>query len=46
MLRWIVNFMVTSTLRSVHNWAVDHIIVVELELSHGDVINTPIMDTS
>jgi hypothetical protein len=33
MLRWIVNFVVTSTLRIFHNRAVGHIIVVELELN-------------
>jgi hypothetical protein len=39
MLRWIVNFVVTSTLRVVQNRAVGHITVVELELNHGDVTN-------
>jgi hypothetical protein len=32
MLRWIVNFVVTSTLRGVQNRAVGHITIVELEL--------------
>jgi hypothetical protein len=38
--------MVTSTLKVVHNRAVCHITVVELEfqLNHGDVTNRPIMD--
>jgi hypothetical protein len=35
MLRWIMDFVVTSTLRAVQNRAVDHITVVELELNHG-----------
>jgi hypothetical protein len=46
MLRWIVNFVVTSTLRIFHNRAVDHVTMVELELNHGDVTNRPILDNS
>jgi hypothetical protein len=44
MLRWIVNFVVTSTLRVVHNLAVGHITVVEFYLNHSDVTNRPILD--
>jgi hypothetical protein len=36
--------MVTSTLNVVHNRAICHISVVELELDHADVTNRPIMD--
>jgi hypothetical protein len=46
MLRWIVNFVVTSTLSVVHNLAVSHITMVELELNHGDVTNRPISDNT
>jgi hypothetical protein len=42
MLQWIVNFVVTSTLRVVQILAVGHITVAEL--LHGDVTNRPIMD--
>jgi hypothetical protein len=34
MLRWIMNFVVTSTLRA------------ELELNRGDVTNRPILDNT
>jgi hypothetical protein len=37
MLGWIVNFVVTSTLRVVQNLAVGHITVVELELVSDQV---------
>jgi hypothetical protein len=37
MLRWIVNFVVMSTLRVVQNRAVGHITVVELKLNYGDL---------
>jgi hypothetical protein len=44
MLRWMVNFVVTSTLIVVHNRAVAHITVVELKLNHNDVTNRPILE--
>jgi hypothetical protein len=43
MLRWIVNFVVTSTFRAVQNRAVGHITMVELKFNHGDV-TCPILD--
>jgi hypothetical protein len=46
MLRWIVNFVVASTLSVVHNRAVVRITVVELELNHGDVTYRPILDNT
>jgi acetoin utilization deacetylase AcuC-like enzyme len=46
MLRWIVSFVVMSTLRVIQNRAVGHITVVDLDLNHGDVTNRPILDKS
>jgi hypothetical protein len=46
MLRWIVNFVVASILRVVHNREVCHITIVELKLNHGDVTNRLILDNS
>jgi hypothetical protein len=37
-LRWIVNFVVASTLSVLQNRAVGHITVVELKLNHGYVL--------
>jgi hypothetical protein len=46
MLHWIVNFVVTSTVRVLENRAVAHITMVELKLNHSDVTNRPILDNS
>jgi hypothetical protein len=43
MLRWIVNFVVTSTLRVVQNRAIGHITVVQLKFNNNKCIKDRIM---